>query len=112
VPPAAVPNQNRCYILEFEVQRMGDRPDHTPETLWINQAGYEELRRDGRMPGDATNEEDESGEDEDHPHGTTASDRETLAINDRATSDQEDGEDKTTSRRAAQRGRSGAAQRR
>jgi hypothetical protein len=70
--------------MEFEVQRMGFRPDHPPEEMWINQADYEELWRDGRIGGDATDEGDESGEEEDRPCGTTNCDRETLAGNDSA----------------------------
>jgi hypothetical protein len=38
------------YILEFEMERLGDRFDRpVPKTLWINQADYEELWRDGRV---------------------------------------------------------------
>jgi hypothetical protein len=63
------------YVLEFEVERLGDRLDRSvPEKLWINQDDYEELWRQGRMHGDPTGELDEGTHAEDGRYGRDASD--------------------------------------
>lgn len=37
------------YALEFEITRVGNRPDGGAPTLWVNKADYEQLWRDGRL---------------------------------------------------------------
>lgn len=53
------------YILEFEVERLGDRLDPDgPQNLWINQADYEELWRQGRVHTGADEDSDDSDQDQ------------------------------------------------
>ncbi|KAE8885566.1 hypothetical protein PF005_g29588 [Phytophthora fragariae] len=51
------------YVLEFEVERVGRRPDEVGK-LWINQHDYEQLWREGRMrsSADTTSDSEESND--------------------------------------------------
>jgi hypothetical protein len=56
------------YVLEFQVQRVGDRSHHgQPERLWINQRDYEQLWREGRMHSESydSGDDDYSSDDSD-----------------------------------------------
>ncbi|KAF4037986.1 hypothetical protein GN244_ATG09909 [Phytophthora infestans] len=57
------------YIVEFEVERVGGRPDPgTSRKLWINYSDYEQLWREGRMrvgAKDGQNDDDDKSREDD-----------------------------------------------
>ncbi|GMF58780.1 unnamed protein product [Phytophthora fragariaefolia] len=60
--------KHRRYVLEFEVQRLGEHSDaEAPERLWINQQDYEQLWSDGRV-----RSEQAEGKDSEDDNGTSA----------------------------------------
>jgi hypothetical protein len=53
-------------MLEFQVQRLSDRPHAgEPERIWINQRVYEQLLREGRMRTEQTTDSDDSSGSDD-----------------------------------------------
>ncbi|KAE9202806.1 hypothetical protein PF004_g18315 [Phytophthora fragariae] len=92
------------YVLEFEVQRLGDRPDAgVPQRLWINQQDYEKLWSEGQV-----RSEQAEGKDSEDDEGSAriAHDGDAQTLGTAATVEQLDGQRSRTNRgRFGSRGR-------